>query len=143
MMLNAAQAAEILGISARLVYAQAAPAGPIPCYRIGARISFDESEIQEYKKSCQCTEIKKQDAIALRSTVTLTARGSEPESYFLKLGLKPRLTPTTAKNRRDSTPSRQESRAKILQLTMRYIECDPRILRQMFADVIYGASPGR
>ena len=28
-------------------------------------------------------------------------------------------------------------------VTMRYIECDPRILRQMFSDVIYGASPGR
>lgn len=95
MMLNAAQAAEILGISARLVYAQSAPAGPIPCYRIGTRISFDESEIQEYKKSCQCIETKKRVATSLNSTVTLTASGSGLENAFQRLGIKPRLTPST------------------------------------------------
>lgn len=34
-MINAAQAAKVLGISASAVYSKAAPAGPIPCYRIG------------------------------------------------------------------------------------------------------------
>ncbi len=64
-MLNAIQAAEVLGISPRLVYSQAAPSGPIPCYRIRGRVSFDENEIQEYKKSCQCTETKKQVPLCL------------------------------------------------------------------------------
>ena len=108
-MMNAAQTADVLGISARLVYAQAAPFGPIPCYRIGARVSFDESEIQEYKKSCQCIETKRQVASSLSSTVTLTARGSGLESVFQRLGIKPKLTPSTAKNQRrlGLTPNNQ------------------------------------
>ena len=92
-MLNAVQAAQALGISARAVYSKAAPYGPIPCYRIGARISFDERELQEYKDSCRCTETKKPVASSLNSTVTLTVRDSGLESVFQGLGIKPKLTP--------------------------------------------------
>lgn len=48
----------ILGISPRMVYALAAPAGPIPCYRIGRRMVFNESDVREYKESCRLNAIK-------------------------------------------------------------------------------------
>lgn len=53
--MNATQAADVLGVSARQVYALAAPAGPIPCTRIGKRIIFDMADILEFKQSCRST----------------------------------------------------------------------------------------
>ena len=43
--MNAKEAAAILGVSPRAVYALAAPQGPIPCYRIGRTIVFDEADV--------------------------------------------------------------------------------------------------
>lgn len=53
--MNADQAAEVLGVSRRQVYALAAPGGPIPCTRIGKRIIFDMPDILEFKQSCRST----------------------------------------------------------------------------------------
>ena len=49
--MNAKQAAAILDISSRGLYALAAPYGPIPCYRIGRRIVFNEADVVAFKES--------------------------------------------------------------------------------------------
>ena len=41
--MNIKQAAQVLGVSGRMVYTLAAPAGPIPCHRIGRRIISSEA----------------------------------------------------------------------------------------------------
>lgn len=51
--MNACEAAEVLGISARHMYSLAAPGGPIPCTRIGRRIIFDLPDLLEFKASCR------------------------------------------------------------------------------------------
>ncbi|MFC3338765.1 helix-turn-helix domain-containing protein [Paracandidimonas soli] len=103
-MLSVIEASKRLGVSPRTVYDLAAPAGPIPCHRIGRRIIFAEEDIQEYLRSCRYTEIKREVASFLNSTVSLRASGSGLESYFRKRGREPKLTPTTDKKRPDSTP---------------------------------------
>ena len=47
--MTADQVAATLGISARKVYDLAAPAGPLPCTRIGRRVVFDEADVLEFK----------------------------------------------------------------------------------------------
>lgn len=49
--LTAAQAAGVLGVSLRQMYDLAAPAGPVACYRIGRRVSFEPADIEEFKYS--------------------------------------------------------------------------------------------
>lgn len=58
MPISAQQAAVLLGVSPRKVYGLAAPGGPIPCYRIGRNVNFDETDILEYKQQCRsfCTQ---------------------------------------------------------------------------------------
>src|SRR5690606_19723428 len=102
-MLSVIEAAKRLGVSTRTVYDLAAPAGPIPCHRIGRRVLFSEEDIQEYLQACRSTEIKREVASFVNSTVSLKASGSGLESYFRKRGRAPKLTPTTAKNRPGST----------------------------------------
>lgn len=109
MMLTASQAAAHLGISARSVYDLAAPNGPIPCMRIGRRVVFDEADILEYKRSCLCTVINNVVRSSLSSTAVLPVQAvSGLESAFRKLGIKPRLTHSTGRNRRDSTHKQRE-----------------------------------
>src|SRR5574340_501917 len=103
-MLSVKQAAKLLGVSSRTVYDLAAPAGPVPCHRIGRRILFSETDIQEYLKSCRFTEIKREVASFLNSTAPLKAGVSGLESYFRKRGREPKLTPTIVRKRPDSTP---------------------------------------
>jgi len=44
-LIGVASAAATLGVSQRHVYDLAAPAGPIPCYRIGRRILFNQTDL--------------------------------------------------------------------------------------------------
>ena len=105
MMITPAEAAAILGISRRSIYGLAAPGGPIPCTRATVRrISFERSDVEEYKAKCQFTEIKRAAATNLNSTVLSVAADSGLESCFRRLGAEPRLTPSTAKSRPASTP---------------------------------------
>src|SRR5690606_29593071 len=69
-MLSVAEAAKRLGVSPRTVYDLAAPAGPIPCHRIGRRIVFSQEDLTEYLQQCRYTEIKKEVATFLSSTVS-------------------------------------------------------------------------
>ena len=109
--MNAKEAAETLGVSDRQVYALAAPAGPIPCYRIGKRIIFDQSDVLEYRKSCQFTEIK--SAVASYSTSRAPLKGKESglQKAFRALGINPKPMLMTGRNQPSSTQSQQESMA--------------------------------
>lgn len=109
-MLSVTEAAKRLGVASRTVYDLAAPAGPIPCHRIGRRIVFSEDDLEEYIQSCRYTEIKREVATFLSSTVALKAEGSALERYFRKHGRVPKLTPTTAKSQAVSTPLRLVSK---------------------------------
>ncbi len=83
-------AARLLGVSVRQVYDLAAHCGPIPCYRVGRRVTFSESDILEYKQKCRCTEIKRAVASSLNSTAISPASGSALESFFRRRGREPR-----------------------------------------------------
>ena len=74
--MNVTEASKILGVSPRKVYAMAAPAGPIPCYRIGKRVIFDQSDVIGYKESCRSTEIKNAVHLSLNSTSVSMERES-------------------------------------------------------------------
>lgn len=54
--MNVKQVSAMLGVSSGKVYQLAAPHGPIPCTRIGARIIFDLSDVTEYKTKCRFTD---------------------------------------------------------------------------------------
>lgn len=85
--MNADQAAEVLGVSRRQVYALAAPGGPIPCTRIGKRIIFDMPDILEFKQSCRSTETKNRVRSSLSSVAVSTASVSGLQSAFHALGI--------------------------------------------------------
>nr|KAJ8740681.1 helix-turn-helix domain-containing protein [Delftia sp. PS-11] len=106
MPISVKDAAALLGVSARKVYDLAAPSGPIPCYRIGRNINFDETDILEYKQQCRSVVTNRAVRSSLSSTASSTACVSALESAFRKLGVQPRLTNTTAKNQRASTQPR-------------------------------------
>ncbi len=98
-------AAAILGVSKGMVYLLAAPNGPIPCSRIGRRIVFNKQDLMEYLAACRFTEIKREVVSSLNSTALLKVSVSGLESSFRKLGIKPKLTPSTGKSRRGSIQS--------------------------------------
>lgn len=107
--MNAKQAALRLGVSARQVYDLAAPNGPIACMRIGRRVVFEEPDIEEYKRKCRYIATVNAVSSFSSSTAVLQVRvASGLESAFQRLGLKPRLTPSTGRSPRGCTRSRPE-----------------------------------
>lgn len=88
--MTVAQAAEFLGVSRAMVYKLAAPHGPIPCTRIGARVIFDESDVRFYKASCRVEHVP---MLPLRLRIN-EARSQRPpgvlslEERFKKMGIK-------------------------------------------------------
>lgn len=74
-LINAAKAAEMLGISKRKVY-DLAQDGKLQCYRIDSCIRFAPQDIEEYRASCRSATTKGISAGALNSTATLRVRGS-------------------------------------------------------------------
>lgn len=98
-------AAAMLGVSKGMVYLLAAPHGPIPCSRIGRRIIFHRRDLAEYLAQCRCIETKREVVSSLNSTALLKVSVSGLESSFRKLGIKPKLTPSTGKSRRGSMQS--------------------------------------
>lgn len=103
-MVDAQQAAELLGVSRRMVY-DLFNAGKLKGYRYSARaVRFDRKDILEYRLSCRSAGTPATSAGALSSTASLKVAGSELAAFFRKAGVKPRQTPSTAKSRRGSTP---------------------------------------
>ena len=103
MQISAQQAAVLLGVSPRKVYGLAAPGGPIPCYRIGRNVNFDETDILEYKQQCRSSVINRVVRTSLNLTASSTEGASVLESAFRKFGVRPKLTNTTEKSPRAST----------------------------------------
>lgn len=92
--ISAVDAAEILGVSARQVYDLAAPAGPIPCYRIGGRVVFERAEVEAYLQSCRCVAAPKRETVRLTST-RIPGRGeSALEKIFREAGIKRKPKPS-------------------------------------------------
>jgi len=91
-MISAAAAAEALGVSTRTIYDLAAPAGPIPCYRIGRRLVFALADVLAFQATCRHTQ-RKLEARPVASAPRLKV--ADPESgllaTFRKLGVKPKL----------------------------------------------------
>ncbi len=101
-MLTAAQAAEQLGISRRLVY-DLAKRGELVSYRFGDALRFAPEDLETYRTSCRSVGTPATSAGALSSTASLKVSGSELADFFRKAGVKPRPTPSTAKSRAAST----------------------------------------
>ena len=104
-MLTAREAAEILGISIRMVYELAAPVGPIPCFRYTSRcLRFDRADIEQYLKSCRIEQVKMPPfRVPLGRTITLRASDPNGESnlrkFFREKGIVPKLRPDLKKGR--------------------------------------------
>jgi excisionase family DNA binding protein len=91
-MLTVKEAAALLGIAPRTMYSLAAPAGPLPCYRVGRALRFEQTDVFGYKEQCRCVPVQRVKAPSPR---TFTIRASSPEGSelreaFRKLGVKPR-----------------------------------------------------
>ena len=110
-MLTAAQAAQALGISPRLIY-DLARRGDLPSYRFGSAVRFDPADLTTYKQSCRSAGTPVTSAGAMRSTVSLRVSGTELADCFRKAGVKPRPTPSTARNQPVSLPLRLASSSK-------------------------------
>lgn len=103
--MNADEAAEVLGVSRRHMYALAAPGGPIPCTRIGKRIIFDMPDLLAFKESCRCVPAPKPPHLSLSSRpIRVSSPGgpSELEKAFLAHGITPKLSPSEGTRRRRS-----------------------------------------
>ena len=103
-LLQAAKAADMLGVSTRLMYDLAAPNGPIPCFRIGGRVLFSETDLSEYLESCRFTKTQRAVVSSLSSTPVLKAGESALEKYCRKHGLEPKRKASNRKSVPDSTP---------------------------------------
>jgi excisionase family DNA binding protein len=91
-MLTVEEAAALLGVAPRTMYSLAAPAGPLPSYRIGRSLRFEQTDVVEYKEQCRCVPAQRVRAPPLR-TFTIRASsidGSELRETFRKLGVKPK-----------------------------------------------------
>jgi excisionase family DNA binding protein len=103
-MLTAKQAAPMLGLKPRTLYALAA-AGKIACHRMGvgdAAVRFDPADIEAYKQSCR-SPVTTPAAGSTSLTASLPEQGSGLTDYFRKAGREPKLKPSTSGKRRGST----------------------------------------
>ena len=113
-MLTAATVAQQLGISPRAVY-DLAKHGMIAHHRLGVgrgAVRFAPEDVEAYRSSCRSAGTPATNAGATNSTVSLKGADTDLAAYFRAAGVKPRLTPTTGKNRRASMPLQLVSRAE-------------------------------
>jgi excisionase family DNA binding protein len=109
-LLKAAEAGRLLGLSARKVYALA-EAGILPCYRFGAAVRFAPADVEAYRESCRSTSTERTSAGAISSTVTLPVSGTGLADYFRRAGLAPKPKSTTTKRTPASKPLRLVSQS--------------------------------
>jgi hypothetical protein len=74
---------------------------PIPRYRFGRAVRWAQSDVEVYKASCLSAGTPGTRGGVSSSTVTMKAAGTGLASYFLRAGVKPKLTPTTGKKAGD------------------------------------------
>lgn len=104
-MLTAAQVAQMLGISRRLVY-DLATRGVVPSYRFEGALRFEPADVEQYKKSCLSNGIQGTSVGASTSSASLKVAVTGLADFFRAAGVKPKLTPSIAKKARDSTQLR-------------------------------------
>lgn len=103
-MLKAADVARTLGISRRAVYDLAA-SGALPHYRPApGAVRFDPADVEAYRASCRSDGTRETSDGVLSSTVIYKDSGTDLAAYFRAVGVKPKLTPTSARSRRGCTP---------------------------------------
>jgi excisionase family DNA binding protein len=100
-MLTAAQAAQLLGLSARKLYALAA-AGEIAAYRFGAAVRFDPADLNAYKAKCRSPATTQ---AAGSTSLIVSSMGGEHAltAYFRKARRGHRRKTSTAGRQRDSS----------------------------------------
>ena len=104
-MIAAAEAARMLGVSARMVY-DLFNRGALPGFRIGRAVRFDPADVETYRQSCRSTGTPATSAGASNSTVTLQVGGTELLDCFRAAGVRPKLTRSSARKAPASTPLR-------------------------------------
>lgn len=96
-LLRAKEAALALGVSLRTVYELAAPAGPIPCYRIGRTLSLARVDLEAYLQSCRHEPVPKPAFESGRPYQKLKPSDPLGESDLVKLfkshGITPKMKP--------------------------------------------------
>lgn len=105
-MLTAAEAAAALGLKPRTVY-QLARQGLLACHRMGpagGAVRFAPADVEAYLHKCRSAGTTATNAGASNSTASCWASGIDLAAYFRAAGVKPKLTRSTAKKPRASTP---------------------------------------
>lgn len=100
-MLTAAEAAELLKISPRKMYALAA-AGEVACHRFGAAVRFAPEDLEAYKAKCRSPATTRA-AGSTSLTVSLPDADTALTAYFRKAGREPKRKPTSSEKQLDST----------------------------------------
>ena len=97
------QAAALLGLSSRKVYDLAA-SGELACYRFGAAIRFEQSDLDAYKQKCRFPAITRAAAPVKLFPATQPQELPLPESFFPQPTKqeKRKEKAAAAKKRRDS-----------------------------------------
>ncbi len=104
-MLKAAQVAASLGISRRMVY-DLHKDGKLRGYRFGSALRFDPDDVEAYKRLCLSDGTPETSGGGSSSTASLKVAVTGLADFFRGVGVKPKLTPSTARKGRDSTPLR-------------------------------------
>jgi excisionase family DNA binding protein len=102
-MLTAAEVARCLKISKRMVYELHA-SGTLAGYRFGRNVRFASSDVDTYRASCRSVGTNRTSAGATSSTAAFKAAATGLAASFRAAGLKPKLTRSTARRARASTP---------------------------------------
>lgn len=101
-MLTALEAATVLKISSRKVYALAA-SGELASYRFGSSVRFDLADLEAYKAQCRSPATTRA-AGSISLTAGSPGTGSALIDYFRKAGREPKPSPTTKRSQPGSTP---------------------------------------
>lgn len=95
--LTAQQVAQRLGIARSTAYAL-----PIPRYKHGTAVRFDEADVLAYEESCRSTTTPASAAGDSNFAARLPVDPSGLGAFFRRAGLVPKPKPSTAANRRGS-----------------------------------------
>lgn len=101
--LTAAEAAPLLGVGLRQVYALAA-SGELGHLKIRRSVRFTRQLIREYLQKCRSTSTKPKNDGATSSRVSLMDADSELQNFFQKRGLAQKRKATPKNKTRNSTP---------------------------------------
>ena len=100
-MIDAKQAATLLGVAPRTVLELAAPRGPLPCYRIGRAVRFKPEDVEGYRESCRLNSTAGTSVGGGISTTRTQVKDTDLASYFRQVGVNPRRSNSTETKRQE------------------------------------------